>query len=424
MPASHIILLSSLAAVSLATTLLADWPRFRGPDGLGVSADGKPPVTWGPDQNVAWKTPLPGPGTSSPIVWKDRIYLTCHTGYGLGSGKAGEMAELKRFLLCFKLTDGSLLWQREAKVALPETEYAKRMEWHGYASSTPVADEDGVYVFFGKSGVFAFTHNGDARWRQEVGDGTHGWGSAASPVLVGDLVVVNAFSECGSLVALDRNTGKERWRYEGLKDAWNTPALVQPASGKPELVIGIIGKLLGIDPENGKELWNCEAANWYIVSSPVAHEDVVFSLSGKGVEAATAVRAGGRGDVTATHRLWQTRKGSNVSSPVYHEGRLYFAHDQGLFFYSLDAETGEVVFQERLPRRFGTVYSSPVLADGKLFLFSREGGSLVLEAGETYKILSENPPLDRSPVNACPAVVGGRLLIRSDEALYCLAEAD
>ena len=125
--------------------------------------------------------------------------------------------------------------------------------------------------------------------------------------------------------------------------------------------------------------------------------------------------------MTDSHRLWQTRKGSNVSSPVWHDGRIYFAHDQGLFFYCLDARTGEVVFQERLPRGFGTIYSSPVLADGRIFLFSRQGGALVIEADDTWKVVSQNPRLDRSPVNASPAVVGNRLLIRSDQFLYCLA---
>lgn len=419
----RLLFLTAFASLFFSGSLSADWPRFRGPQGSGSAPLGKAPSTWDESKNIAWKTPLPGPGTSSPIVWKDHVYLTCHTGYGLGSGKAGKMDDLKRFLLCFRLADGKPIWKREVGVALPETKYAKRMEWHGYASSTPVADKDGVYAFFGKSGVFAFSHDGEPQWKKQVGNNTHGWGSAASPILVDDLLVINAYTECGALVALDRKTGNERWRYEGLKEAWNTPVLAKTKEGSPELVIGIVGKILGLDPATGKELWSCKGADWYIVSSPVAHQNTVFSLSGKGVEAATAVRIGGRGEVTKSHRLWQTRKGSNVSSPVYHKGRLYFAHDQGLFFYCLDAKTGEIVFQERLPRGFGTIYSSPVLADGKIILFSRQSGALVLEAGDSYKVISHNPPLDRSPINASPAVVGNQLLIRSDQFLYCLAES-
>ena len=130
--------------------------------------------------------------------------------------------------------------------------------------------------------------------------------------------------------------------------------------GGTELAIGVVGKILGIEASSGKQLWSCEAADWYIVASPIVHDGVVYSLSGKGFEAATAVRAGGRGDVTATHRLWQTRKGSNVSSPLYYHGRIYFAHDQGSLFYCLDAATGETIYQERLPQRFGVVYGSPL----------------------------------------------------------------
>lgn len=412
----------ALLAGAVPLVPAADWPRFRGVDGSGVAPEGSPPVTWDESTHVAWKAELPGPGASSPIVWRDRVYLTCHTGYGLGGGDRGQMEELVRHLLCFRLADGELLWSREVPAAQPESPWAKRMEWHGYASQTPVADDDGVIAFLGKSGVRAWNHDGEPRWQASVGDGTHEWGSAASPVLVGDLVVVNAYIECGALVALDRKTGEERWRYGGLNEAWDTPVVVRPENGKPELAIGIMGKVVGIDPATGDELWTCAAADWYIVGSPVARDGVVYSLSGKGFEAATAVRAGGRGDVTGTRRLWQTRKGSNVSSPVLHDGRLYFAHDQGSFFYCLDATNGETIFQERLPDRFGIVYSSPVIADGRIYLFSREGGSVVLEAGGEYRELARNPPLDRSAVNGSPAIAGDRLLVRSDRFLHCLAD--
>lgn len=414
--------ITCLAIVSAQLSIAADWPSFRGPGGNGIAAEGTPPTSWDESTNIAWKKELPGAGTSSPIVWKDHIYLTAHTGYGVSAEERGDMEALKRHLLCFRLVDGELLWQKDIAAEQPESRYAKRMEWHGYASSTPVADADGVYCFFGKSGVHAFTHDGEPRWNTSVGENTHGWGSAASPVLVGDRVVVNAFVESGALVALDRETGDETWRYEGLKEAWDTPVVVKMKDGESELALGMFDKILGIDPTTGKELWSCEGAKWYSVGSPIAHEEVVYSLSGKGFEATTAVRAGGRGEVTDSHRLWQVKKGSNVSSPLLHDGRIYFAHDQGSFFYCLDAKTGEEVYTERLPGRFGTTYSSPVLAGGKIYLFSRQGGSVVIAPGDTYKVLAENPRLDRSPVNSCPAIAGDRLLIRSDRFLYCIGE--
>ncbi len=411
-----------LFAILTSTSTAADWPSFRGPNGDGIATTGEPPTEWDNSTNIVWKKELPGAGTSSPIIWNERIYLTAHTGYGVSPQEKGEMEALKRHLLCFKLSDGELLWRKDIDAAQPESRYFKRMEWHGYASHTPTADADGVYCFFGKSGVHAFTHDGEPRWKSSVGDGTHGWGSAASPVLVGDIIIVNAYSESGALVALDRNTGDEKWRYEGVKEAWNTPAVVKTDKGTTELALGTVGKVVGIDPANGNELWSCEGAKWYIVASPVAHDGVVYSLSGKGVEAATAVRSGGRGEVTASHRLWQVKKGSNVSSPLYHDGRLYFAHDQGSFFYCVDAKTGDEVYTERLPSRFGTVYSSPVLAGGKIYLFSRQGGAAVIQSGDSYKLLAHNPRLDRSPVNSCPAVAGDRLLVRSNRFLYCIGK--
>ena len=416
------VLLFTVLSFSLTCGYAADWPCFRGPGGSGIALEGNPPTTWDESTNIAWRVPLPGAGTSSPIIWKDHVYLTSHTGYGVSSKDRGDMEKLKRHLLCYQLSNGELLWQKDISAKLPEFRYAKRMEWHGYASHTPAADADSVYCFFGKSRVHAFSHGGEPRWQTLVGDETHGWGSAASPVLVGDLVVVNAFVESGALVALDRKTGAEKWRYNGLKEAWDTPVAVTLPDGKVELALGVFDKVLGIDAASGKELWSSQGAKWYSVGSPITHNGVVYALSGKGFEAATAVRVGGRGEVTDSHRLWQVRKGSNVSSPLLHDGRLYFAHDQGSFFYCLDAKTGADVYTERLPRRFGTVYSSPVLAGGKIYLFSRQGGSVVIQPGGTFKILSQNPRLDESPANSSPAIAGDQLLIRSDKFLYCIGE--
>lgn len=397
------------------------WPQFRGPGGMGAG-EGNPPVQWDASNHVAWKAELPGAGSSSAVVWGDAVYLTCHTGYGVSPENPGKREDLVRHLLCFGLEDGQLRWSREVRSSEAEAVYESRMHWHGYATNTPAVDKDGVYCFFGSAGLHAFTHEGEPRWTSSAGEGSHEWGSAASPVLHGDLVLLNAFVESGSMVALDRRTGKEVWRYEGLREAWNTPIVAAGAGGKSEVALGVWGKIVGVDAATGAELWSCAAADWYIVASPLAHDGVIYSLSGKGFEAATAVRGGGQGDVTETHRIWQTRKGSNVSSPVLVDGHLYFAHDQGSFFYCLNAGTGEVVYQDRLPGRFGEVYSSPATASGRIYLFSREGGAVVIAAKPEFEVLAENPQLDRSPVNASPAVVGDSLLIRSDRYLYRLAE--
>ncbi|MBI2948640.1 MAG: PQQ-like beta-propeller repeat protein, partial [Verrucomicrobia bacterium] len=233
----------------------SEWRQFRGPDGQGVSRSQKLPTSWTTDGDLAWKAPLPGPGGSSPIVWGDRIFVTCYSGYAIPGIQGGDISELKRHVLCLNRADGKQLWTRDVPAAQPEQ---AKVRDHGYASSTPAADADRLYVFFGKSGVFALGHDGRQLWRTDVGSNVHGWGSASSPVLYKDLVIINAGVESESLVALNKQTGKEVWRAGGIKESWNTPILVPVAGGKTELVVAIMGKVLGFDPDTGERLWSCD----------------------------------------------------------------------------------------------------------------------------------------------------------------------
>lgn len=395
-----------------------DWAQFRGPGGLGISRASSLPVKWSDDENVVWKTELEGVGTSSPVVYKGRVFLTYQTGYAVDPDNLGDIDDLKRHVSCLDAESGKSLWKWDAETVLPEVDTRR---FRSYASSTPAVDDERVYCYLGKSGVVALDHDGNFLWRSSVGTETHGWGSASSPVLYGDLVIVNAFVECGQLVALDKKTGKERWRAGELKESWNTPVLVPLPDGKTELVVAISGKVLGFDPATGESLWSCDAHRWYIVPSLVAQDGVVFCLSGKGVEAAKAIRAGGRGDVTESHVVWTTRKGSNVSSPIYYKGHIYFAHESTGVAFCLDAKSGEIVYQERLPRS-GGVYASPVIGDGKLFYLSRRGGILVLAAKPEFELLAQNQMEDQRDVNASPAISNHRLFLRMNRYLYCIGE--
>ncbi|HZL87816.1 MAG TPA: PQQ-binding-like beta-propeller repeat protein, partial [Pirellulaceae bacterium] len=220
---------SSLAViVSLtlyASATAGDWVQFRGPGGLGISDEKNLPVNWGSNDNIAWHVDLPGPGASSPIVVGNRVYITCYTGYGLKSNE-GEQKDLRRHLLCLDRATGKELWKKTFEPKLPEHNYQGEGSYHGYAASTPTSDGQRLYVFFGKSGVFCFDLDGNEQWQQSVGEGTNGWGSGTSPVLFGNLLLVNASIESGSLVALDKQSGKEVWRAKGVGSAWNTPLLV------------------------------------------------------------------------------------------------------------------------------------------------------------------------------------------------------
>jgi outer membrane protein assembly factor BamB len=429
-PRVHIVLIVVLLAVAAGCleqpaaaeklpSEAAIWPRFRGPTGMGTSDARNLPLQWTAAENVAWKTPLPGPGASSPIVHGDHIYLTCYTGYFVPGEPDGSLDDLKRHLIAVRRRDGEVAWDRPIAAKLPEEEHIRD---HGYAANTPATDDERVYVFFGKSGMFAFDHDGQQLWQADVGSNTHGWGTAASPVLYKDLVFINASVESESLVALDRRTGEEKWRARGIREAWNTPLVVTADSGRQEVVIATQGKILAFNPDNGRELWSCKTdIGWYMVPSVIAADGVVYCLGGRSGIAALAVRAGGSGDVTSSRRLWTSTKGSNVSSPVYLDGYLYWVHDSRGVAYCAKADSGEVVYEERLPRA-EQVYASALLAGGRLYYLTRDGRTFVLAAKPEFEQLAVNSLRDGGVFNGTPAVDGSRLLIRSDKFLYCVGK--
>jgi outer membrane protein assembly factor BamB len=408
-----------VVAVCLAApTLAADWPRFRGPDGSGVSPEKGLPDTWSQSSNLAWKTDLPGAGASSPVFIGERIFLTAWSGFAVPGQPRGNEEGLKLHLLCLDRKTGKVIWNKDVPAKLPAHQLSRDGE--GYASSTPVADEKRVYCFFGKSGVFAFDHSGKQLWTADVGSGTDGWASSSSPILFGDLVIVNASIESESLVALDKTTGKEKWRAPGVRESYNTPLVVKTTDGKEELVVATQPKILAFDPATGAALWNCNTdITWYMVPSLVADKGVVYCIGGRTGVLGLAVRTGGKGDVTRTHRLWTSKKGGNVSSPVYHDGHIYWMNDASGTAFCAKADTGEVVYEERI-RGAGGVYASALLADGRIYYVGRDGRTFVVAAKPQFELLATNEALDRTNHDATPVAVDGRLFIRSNRALYCL----
>jgi outer membrane protein assembly factor BamB len=407
------------ASESVATPIedQANWPAFRGPTGMGISTNTGLPWEWGAGKNLTWKTALPGAGASTPVVFGDRVYLTAYTGFFVPGETGGSQDQLKRHLLAYGLTDGQLIWEKSIPAKLPEEDSIRD---HGFAASSVAVDAQGICVFFGKTGVFAFDHDGNQIWQAEVGSQTNGWGSAASPVFYQDLVLINASVESESVVALDRKTGKERWRAGEIREAWNTPLVTMSGSGREELVVPTAGTVLAFEPQTGKPLWSCKTdIGWYMVPSPIAANGIVYCLGGRSGVASLAIRTGGTGEVTATHRLWTTNNGSNVSSPVYWDGHLYWAHESREVAYCVKAATGEVVYEERLSRA-GQVYASALLADGRLYYLTRDGKMFVLAAQPEFKQLAVNDLRDGGVFNASPAVAGNRLLLRSDKFLYCI----
>jgi outer membrane protein assembly factor BamB len=391
----------------------ADWAQFRGPGGQGIAAAAALPTEWSDHQNLAWKVPLPGYGSSSPIVWDGRVFVTCYSGYGLDRENPGKMDDLRLHVVCLNLADGTSRWTETIEPKLPEE---KQVRDHGYAAATPVTDGERLYVFFGKTGVIALDLEGNLLWQTSVGSQTHGWGSGTSPVLYQDLVIVNASVESGKLVALNKATGEIVWQAEGMDSSWNTPHLVSLPQGGVELVVSVQNRLLGFDPATGKQLWSCDAIEDYVCPSVVSQDGIVYVIGGRQSKA-LAVRAGGRGDVTETHKLWQAQAGANVSSPVIDGDYLYWVSDRNQVAYCLNRHTGEIVYSERMR---GQPYASAVLADGKLYVVTRYDGTFVLAAKPEFELLAQNRLEDDSMYNASPAVAGNALLIRSDRHLFCI----
>ena len=409
-------LLSAFLATCLITVpaLADDWRQFRGPGGLGASSETDLPTNWDDTKNLAWKTALPGYGCSSPVTLGDRIYITCYSGYGTPDG--GSIEDLRLHVMCLARGDGSIIWNKEIKPRLPESE---KVRDHGYAAPTPTTDGEHLYVFFGKSGVFKFDLEGNQLWQALVGDGTHGWGCGTSPVLWEGLVIVNASVESRSLVAINKSDGKEAWRASGMKASWNTPHLVKLANGSQELVVSVQGSILGFEPATGEQLWQCKGIQDYVCPSVISQDGVVYAIGGR-TSRCIAVKAGGRGDVTDSHRLWEARAGANVSSPVIHEGHLYWVSDRNKVAYCVRMDDGEIVYSERFK---GQPYASTIVADDKLYVVTRYSGVYVLAAQPKFEILAHNEfDRDNSGFNASPIVSGGQLFIRSNQYLYCIGK--
>ena len=380
------------------------------------------PTTWSDKENIVWKTELPGAGGSSPITSGDYVFITCYTGYGIPGDKSGEPKDLKRHLLCLDRKKGTILWNKEVKAKLPETRYGGFIALHGYASSTPVTDGQRVYVFFGKSGVFAFDFKGNQVWQADVGDKIDNWGSATSPVLYKDLLIVNASVESGSLVALKIKDGTQEWKAGGVGRTWNSPVLVEGKGGKPEVVVRATKSVLGFDPATGKQLWHLDGfRDGYVCPTAVGKDGIIYSLGGRFQGTNVALKSGGEGDASG-NEVWSGKgPGGSICSPALYGDYLYWVGDTGTA-NCFKAKDGEKVFSSRL-QNSGTLYASITIADGKIYAVSREKGTFVLAAKPKFELLAHNVfESDKSVFNGSPAVSNGQLLIRSDKCIYCIGK--
>lgn len=407
----------------LAQVHADNWPTWRGPLNTGVSEERNLPTTWSPEKNIRWKVALPEPCNSTPIIWENHIFIT----QGLDGGK-------RRALIAFDRRNGKRLWQQEVACSVKETTNSHNPP----CSASPVTDGKTVYAQFGSAGVVAYDFTGKQLWHRDLGPVIHKWGNGSSPVLYKNLLIVyQGPGEPTFLTALNKTTGDIVWKKQetainsNIFGSWGTPLVVRVGE-RDELImplpgdkIGAEGEFKGFDPATGDELWRCRGlagkAGNEIYASPVISEkgDFIVGISGhKGVT--MAVRPGGRGDVTESHRVWQSKDGmpQRIGTGLIHKDYLYLADADGLA-ECLEVRTGKEVWKERLG---GNLWGSMVLADGKIYVTNLEGQTFVLAAGPEFKLLAKNDLQEK--VYAAIAVSQGELFIRTYNHLYCIGAAD
>lgn len=426
---------SSGSLVSYANSITESndgWTRFRGPNGTGVSSETTIPTTWSESSNLIWKTKIPGPGSSSPVLSDNSVFLTSYTGYGDEDASGSHLEDLKRHLHCIDRKTGEIVWTRSVNAVLPEDRYSGMgVPEHGYATNSPVTDGKNVYAFFGKSGVFAYDAQGNELWQANVGNesGNRGWGTASSLILYRNLVIVNASEESQALFALDKDSGEVVWKAPAsiLELSYGTPIITRVDEQRDDLVLAVPGEVWGLNPNTGKLVWFATTTlTGNLSPSVIADGDRVYIFGGYRSAGSLAIQVGGIGDVTKSHILWTSRNSSYVVTPILLKDRLTWIDDQGMYF-CIDAKSGELIEKKRVPdieSRGRKVYASPVAIGGKLYIQTRHSGVFVLSGEPGYQLISQNRfESDDSVFNATPAVGGDRLFLRSYRNLYCIGNA-
>jgi len=411
-------LASLLCLLAVLPAWADNWPAWRGASYRGTSDEKDLPTTWSTKDNIRWKTALPGPGNSTPIIWGDRVFLT----QAIDGGK-------KRAVIALDRKDGKKLWQQEVPCKTDETTHPQNPP----CSSSPVTDGKAVYADFASGGVVAFDFDGKELWHRDLGPVLHKWGNGSSPILYKDMVIVwHGPGEPSYLTALKKSNGETVWKTEEkainspIFGSWSTPVIVQ-AGDREELIfplpgdkIGGEGEFKGYDPATGKELWRCAGLGTEIYAMPVVSTkgDLIVGISGHNGPT-MAVRPGGKGDVTRTHQVWR-QAGKNpqrIGSGILHDGHLYLADADG-FAECLDAATGKNVWKERLG---GKLWGSMLLAEGRLYASNLEGQTFVLDASPKFKQIAKNDVGE--PTYAALAASGGELYLRTHKHLYCIGAA-
>ena len=388
----------------------SNWPGWRGPNGDGVSTETNLPVKWSATKGIRWKVELPGKGISTPVIWENRLFVTSSSG--------AYHNELH--VLCLDRRDGSTLWHQrfEGTTAAGFVQARTSM-----ANPTPVTDGKLVWVFFGTGDFYCLDMRGNLLWNRalvrEYERFQNRFGMSSSPVLVGGMVILQCDHRGRSyLIAMNGHTGENVWKTHRAEHlSWTTP-LVTLVGGRRELIVCGTYQVKGYDPSTGHELWVARGLKRDTVPTAVAGDGLVFAVSGHG-GATLAIRAGGLGDITDTHIVWKSRRGSPfIPSPLLLDGLYYMIHDKGVAT-CLHAKTGKLAWRKRLGHSFT---ASPVAGDGKLYFIGENGTVTVMAADTRGRVLSRNRLGE--PVFSSPAIAYGDIFVRGAQHLFCIRGVD
>lgn len=419
------VLAFSCAWMCLAATTqsaVGDWPAWRGPNWDGM-ARGDAPLAWSDADRVAWKVTVPGKGHSSPVVWGDRLFLTTAvpTGDAPAADRRGQLVEHRFTVLAYDRKTGRQVWERVARVATPHQPH--HQQYGSFASNSPITDGQHLFAYFGSRGLYAYTLDGTLVWQKDFGplQMYNNFGEGAWAMLDGGRLLVVFDHEGESfIVALDKATGRELWRTPRQGNTnWSGP-YVTTHNGRKEVIVSASREVMSYDVVTGKRLWSARGLGQNTIPAPVAADGLVFVMSGFRDPNLMAIRLGRDGDLTGTDAIvWQNQRGNAYSaSPVIHEGILYVLTDSGMLS-AFDAKTGKPHYQQmRLPKPYN-FKSSPVGANGKLYLASENEDVVVVKMGTTFEVLATNTLRDQVFI-ATPAIADGELYLRGQHTLFCI----
>jgi outer membrane protein assembly factor BamB len=400
-----------LAALLASTAVAQEWTRFRGPNGTGISEAKNVPVTW-TEQDFSWRVEIPGISHSQPVIWGDKLFLT--TALDLGKERA---------ILCLRKTDGKELWRKT--YALPTHRPANRNA--SYANGSPVVDRERVIACFVSRDHFwvrSFDHAGNELWSRDLGTFESQHGHGASPMIYENTVIVTNDQDGASfIIALDLKTGNPVWKTPRRPapeyTAYGTPCINPRPGTTPELLLTSQSHgISSLDPKTGAPNWEAPVYDKRVVASPVVAGGLVIGSCGQGGGAGnylSAIRLGGKGDVSKTHVAYTLRKATPyVPTPLYLDGRLYLISDAGIAS-AIDAATGREIWSERLRAEF---FSSPVMIDRRIYCATTKGEMIVLATGDAFQVLARNPLLEGT--HSTPCVDGGRIYLKTFTHLVCI----